>query len=309
MKSRACAFVVVVMSTLAWAAAQELTPTPAFEVAAIAEVQRSPQVLADIKSGALEPRMRVTQTRLSITFLSLREIVRRAYEVEYYQMDRMSAPEWTGQTRWNIHATIPAGVTREQVPAMLRRLLAERFDLVVRLEPRPFPVYALVVGSGGARLRETEADAAGADRPAGSDSGTPDAFMRVESETSDAVMKLSAGSDGTVRVDFIRMPMSELASFLSEFVDRPMVDRTGLTGLYDFALEVSSDLPLVSGLGEGFGARPGAAGPEPGGSASTPSRQNAAVRSLETIGLALETRREPIPMVIVENVERVPAPN
>lgn len=90
MKYAACAFVVTVIGMLALAAAQEPTPAPAFEVAAIAEAL-SGQVSADLRSGALRPGVLVTETRLSITCLSLRDIVRRAYEVEHYQM---SAPEW-----------------------------------------------------------------------------------------------------------------------------------------------------------------------------------------------------------------------
>jgi uncharacterized protein (TIGR03435 family) len=76
-----------------------------------------------------------------------------AFRAADYQL---SAPNWIDEARVNIHATIPAGAARQQVPEMLQRLLAERFGLVTHREARPLEVSALVVGEAGVKMREVQ---------------------------------------------------------------------------------------------------------------------------------------------------------
>src|SRR5688572_6483263 len=88
-----------------------------------------------------------------ITNNTLRNIVRNSYAVQNTQI--AGGPEWFDTVRFDITAKAPAsgeGVQPEQVMAMMQRLLAERFKLVVRREMRPTPVYALVVARSDGRL-------------------------------------------------------------------------------------------------------------------------------------------------------------
>ena len=91
---------------------------PAFEVAS---VRLAPD------PGATSQRM--TDSRVDLTRISLRALLLLAFRAKAYEL---AGPDWLAQTRVSIQATLPAGATRQQIPEMLQRLLAERFGLVVR---------------------------------------------------------------------------------------------------------------------------------------------------------------------------------
>ena len=100
--------------------------------------------------------------------MSLADLIRVAYRVKPYQL---SGPDWMTAERFDVLAKMPEGATREQVPEMLKALLAEPFKLAVHRESKEHAVYALVVGKGGPKLKESAPDA---DAPAGGDA--PAAF-------------------------------------------------------------------------------------------------------------------------------------
>jgi uncharacterized protein (TIGR03435 family) len=83
--------------------------------------------------------------------VSLKDIVVQAYKLEAYQV---KAPGWMAGKRFNITATIPVDVPREQTPAMLRTLLEDRFKLKVHRETKEESVYGLVVAKGGPKLKK-----------------------------------------------------------------------------------------------------------------------------------------------------------
>ena len=86
-----------------------------------------------------------------------------AYEVKGYQI---TGPKWLDSERFDIVAKIPKGATKEQFQMMLQNLLAERFKLTLHRETKELPIYALVVGKGGPKMKETvDDDAARAGRP------------------------------------------------------------------------------------------------------------------------------------------------
>ena len=125
--------------------------TVAFEVASIRPpAPPTPQQVAsrDYTSRGLN----VFETRLAAGNVSLFDLIRTAFGVGPFQV---SGPDWMRQTRFDIHATYPPGVGREQVPAMLRALLIERFGLVARIEQRTLPAYELVVGEGPLTMEKT----------------------------------------------------------------------------------------------------------------------------------------------------------
>ena len=104
-----------------------------------------------------------TGTRLDIGNFRLVQLIMKAWDVEKYQVQ---GPPWvmTGQA-FDIDARLPE-LTKEQVPAMLQKLLADRFKLQVHIDKQPHEVYALVVAQGGSKLKES-APAADAGRVGG----------------------------------------------------------------------------------------------------------------------------------------------
>ena len=136
-------FTAALAFTAAVSAAPQTPVTPAFEVATIRASA------PDARGGGRT----VTEGRVDFRNSSLFRVLLDAFEVDEH---RIAAPGWLKQTRFDIHATIPAGATRTQVPQMLQRLLAERFGLIAHVERRPVSVYDLVVTGRGIKMLAVE---------------------------------------------------------------------------------------------------------------------------------------------------------
>lgn len=192
---------------LAFTAGAALGQT-AFDVASITP---TPVDRARGEGGGWE-RISWTPTRLSLENASLSVCIQWAWEVKFYQI---SGPAWIGDERYDILAKTehPAEVARLRL--MLQALLAERFRLTLHRETRTMPVFELTVTRGGSRLAVAE-------------------------EASKAEIRVSNG-----KFVFRHTSMPELAERLSHLagVERPVVDRTGLAGAYDFSLPAIPHLP------------------------------------------------------------------
>jgi uncharacterized protein (TIGR03435 family) len=180
--------------------------------------------------------------------------------------------------RFDITATIPEGASPRQIPAMLRGLLAERFKLVVHTETRDTPVLSLTLarrdGRLGPKLRRAAVDCVAAEA-AGRAIPPPEPGQQAtcESEVSDGIRGRG-------------QPLRSLAAMLTVFVQRRVVDNTGLTGGFDFDVQF-------------YGAAAG-----PGVDASS-----ALITELqEQLGLKLESTRAPVEFMVVDAIER-PTPN
>src|ERR1035438_3164016 len=121
---------------------QSAPPAKAFEVASI----KSAPPPTD---GRLMVRMGSDAGRLDYNNVSLRDVIRAAFKV---RNDQISGPDWMNSDRFIISAKFPAGATKDDVPAMLQALLAERFKLTYHKDSKILPMYALVPGKGGAKL-------------------------------------------------------------------------------------------------------------------------------------------------------------
>src|SRR5580704_6827076 len=141
------------MLTVALATAAFGQTGPAFDVASIKPA--APPSMPGM-SGKFRVGMNIDGARVDIGFMSLADLIRTAYRVKPYQV---SGPNWMSGERWNILATLPDGASRDQVPDMLKTLLAERFGLKVHTENKEHAVYVLVVAKNGPKLKESEIEA------------------------------------------------------------------------------------------------------------------------------------------------------
>ena len=261
---------------LALSFALQAAEKPAFEVASIKASDPDPANTAFIG-------MTADGARVKYTNITLRDCLRGAFRVRDFQI---IGPDWMTKARYEINATLPAGASMEQIPEMLQSLLEERFKLEIRRELKDTNVYALLVGKGGAKLKPAEVKAvAGAPTALGPD-GKPRAMMQY------------SFPPGGVRV---RAPSANLESWLgivSRFTARPVVDRTGIQGLYEldltFAPEV--DAPVQGGVGPD--GKPVEIIPAP-----------ALSDAVQKYGLRLEKRREPIEVIEVVHLEKTPTDN
>lgn len=202
---------------------------------------------------------------LSIRNGDMRGILEAAFDVREFQIE--GGPAWMNTVRYDIYAKSefgedPAGrptpETVRQTRLKLQALLAERFQLKVHRESRELPVYALAVGKNGPKLT------------AGTE--TPNAGI----------------NSGCGRFTGTYTGMDNFALSLSRRLGRPVQDRTGLSGKFNFQVLYTPDN-----------------GPCEGASADLPSIFGALQ---EQLGLKLESSRGPVEVVIIEHMEK-PAEN
>jgi len=204
---------------------------------------------------------------------------------------------------------------------MLQRLLAERFGLRVSVTPRLTDVYELVVGKDGIRMMEVQAvneldkkfetapSLAGAlgDRVLNEIDGrvrltnTPQG-LRTTTERSTFERVFNIGRP-TYQLNADRMTMTEFASLLTANVARPVFDKTKLTGLYQFQIELPRDAAYV-----GVVAPLGIARTADGQPLNDPTGVSA-VKAVEQLGLRLEPRRISMDTIVVDSINKTPTEN
>lgn len=302
---------------------------PTFEVASIrSAAQITPDMIA---SGKLHIGMKIDAGRVDIDFASLRDLVMQAYAVKPFQV---SGPEWMAAQRFDISAKMPDGASKEQVPAMLRALLEDRFKLVAHRESRELPVYSLEVSKNGPKFKEAPAPVAAPPEPEGKadmvigagdqqvrinhDSGGPGGTQTMSiSSAETGTMKVTMGANGQIHMEMERMTMATLAQTLTPMLDRPVVDHTELKGAFTIALDLSiqdmMQMARTAGIG-GAGAPPISGAPggpgAPAGvvAASDPSGGSIFI-SVQQLGLKLEKQKAPVETIVVDSAEKVPTEN
>ena len=189
--------------------------------------------------------------------VSLKQIVEMAYDLKDYAL---SGPDWLDTERFDISAKPPATAPQNQFEPMLQTLLADRFKLAVHRESKVMSAYALVVGKNGPKLHAVESGRSHRN----SDGG-----------------KLSAQ----------KVSMPQLADFLARHLDRPVVDKTELEGVFDFELRWGSD--------ERGEAQKG----------TTDSGPSIFTAVQEQLGLKLQSQKLPVEILVIDHAERVPTEN
>jgi uncharacterized protein (TIGR03435 family) len=246
----------------------------------------------------------------------MRSILLTAFRVDSFQL---MAPDWVDQTRIDIQAVMPAGGSRRDVPDMLQALLRDRFGLTTRIESVPLEVYELSVSKGGPKIAEVQpvdelSDQLAKDAVA----KVPTTFLSetLEGPVRTSVLPLGQRTTTTrTRYDQIytenrttlihaeRMSMTELVSLLKSTMDEPVLDKTGLAGLYKFKIELPPSASVVRrmlAMGITTTAR---------GTSLTEPTGVSVFKALEELGLKLEKRRSPVNVVVVDKLNRSPTPN
>ena len=185
--------------------------------------------------------------------------------------DRVSGgPEWINKDRFTIEAKADRAVTGTEMAVMLRRLLAERFKLKVRVESRQVAGYELVRSKSGKQLGPN---------------------LRIAKGCESVGRQGIGGGPGRLALRCTPMPL--LAEMLSEMVDRPIIDHTGLIEKYDGTLESApTDAEILTIF---RGERP------PDGAATSPSIFTALQ---EQMGLKLAPFLNSVEYLLVEQAER-----
>jgi uncharacterized protein (TIGR03435 family) len=234
-----------------WAAAAMAQPS--FDVASVKQGGPvRPDGLLDINLG------RASHGVVTLTNTTLSECIRYAYGLT--NEEQISGPPWIRDRaiRFSIEAKTAPDTPLEQRQLMLQGLLAERFKLELHGEPRKIAHLILTVGKAGPKFGESQSDGPGG---------------RVNYGPGD--------------LEYRRIAMSGFVVLISRLLKQPVLDHTGLTGLYDLKLEWT---------------------PDDADSSPTP-KPDIFTAVQQQLGLKLEASKEPLEVLVVDRAEKVPSEN
>jgi uncharacterized protein (TIGR03435 family) len=289
------------------------------------------KMAADMQAGKM-PNLgaHVDGLRAQYIYMTLKQVIATAYKVKEYQV---SGPAWLATERFDIVARMPEGSGKDDAPAMLRSLLEERFKLGTHMETQEHPVYALVVGKGGAKLKESPAP-----KPIDPDAPLKPGEMRMDTANGPAVVK--QGSDGSatvnmgekgiitqrmdmasqsLRLDSDTVSMEGFAEMLTNVMQmggggggRQVVDQTGLKGNYQISIEIPLATLMAAaqaagvslpGTADAGGSKGAVEAEDPGGGSTT------IFQSVQALGLKLEPGKAAIEQLVVDRAEKAPTEN
>lgn len=238
-------------------------PPPSFEVASIKP--------SNLRRGGVIGLFVFPGGRITATLYTFKMLMMSAFEVQPFQI--LGGPSWINDTRYDIIALPPpSSAARKLHPpspktppnaeerAMLQNLLMDRFQLKFHWESKVGPVYILETGKKSLNLRPAE--------------------HKTDYPWAGSISRGGIDGDGLAG-DNISMP--QLAARLSPYLDRPVLDETGLKGSYDFSYRYSSN----------------------------PSRSDidsCIFTSIREIGLKLKAGKGPVRTIVIDHVEP-PTPN
>jgi uncharacterized protein (TIGR03435 family) len=261
---------------------------PRFEVASI---RVSPEPGPGSRGG-----LTITRQQARFSLLSLNDYIGIAFSVKLHQI---SGPDWLASTRFEIAATIPETSKPDQLSPMMRTLLEERFKLRTHKESREFPVYSLEAAPGAKLVRLPD------DKP------TDGPFtVTGGGNAGGAAVDLGNGSSlllGNNRFEAKKVTMAALADILARFVDRPVVDGTGLQGSYDVAFELQPDDFVAMMIRSAVAA--GASLPPQALQRLDTASPAAVPDALKAVGLLLTPKRAPLEVLVIDSMEKLPTEN
>jgi uncharacterized protein (TIGR03435 family) len=269
--------------------AQESQSTrPTFEVAS---VKRSAPDAGGSMVGGGRGQYRAINVPLRVT-------IANAWNLRDHQI--IGAPAWLATDRFDIVAKEPEGtVTDEQRRLMMQALLVDRFKLQARLETREMPLYNLVLlrtdGRLGQELRPTPVDCAALRKERAAGGAAAAAPPRQAQNIEERVPCSRRGffSPQSATINSSGMTLEEIAAALGTYVDRTVVNKTGLKGEYDLLLKFKPE----AGGPMGTLAPPLSTAADPSSDLAT---LGAAVQ--EQLGLKLESARGPVQVLVIQSV-------
>ncbi len=191
---------------------------------------------------------------------TVKAMIAWAYDIREFYVT--GGPAWASSDEFTVVAKADAAATPAQMRLMLRTLLAGRFKVSIRRETKEASLYGLVIAKGEPKLQEAKGDPG---------------FIAFK---------------GPGQIECQRIDMRGLAGYLQTLLGQVVLDKTGLTVVYNFKLTWTPDESQAGKPGTG----PAGAAPEPGPSIFTALQ--------EQLGLKLEPGRGPVDSIVIEHVER-----
>jgi uncharacterized protein (TIGR03435 family) len=247
------------------------------------------------KTGANRVMMRMVPGGIwDASNVTLESMIRLAYRLQEFQL--VGGPGWIYTDRFDIQAQSAQGVAPGQFGERMQSLLSDRFNLQVHRETRELPIYALVVAdndaSRGKALIPASVDcvAFARDRAANARGAAAPPPQQRPGERPTCGMMTGPG-----RLAGGGVTMEQLASSLAQYTGRMVLDRTGLSGNYDYELRFAHE-PALRGRGPGGGLPE----PEPV-NAEAPGAPSIFAAVHEQLGLKLDPQRAPVDVLVIDS--------
>jgi uncharacterized protein (TIGR03435 family) len=244
-------------------------PLPTFQ---LVDVHPSPHVNTPSIRGGMLHGDRYTTSQATMT-----NLIARAYNVESRNV--FGGPPWLDLDRFDVVAQVPRTTSSDDVRLMLQSMLVDRFKLVAHPDTKPLPAFVLTVGKGS-KLKQADTSADSEPTPGHG----PGCQYQPPPE--------NTAPSPTMEVKFAchAVTMESFAEFLhsvaSNYLKEPVVDQTGLKGAWDFDIHWTYQVPK---------------GDDPGTSIFDAVDKQ--------LGLKLEAKTAPLPVVFVDSVNETPTPN
>jgi uncharacterized protein (TIGR03435 family) len=263
-----------------WLRAQEPHTKPlAFEVVSIKRVILPPgQTIFQLRNSDPSKRnLTSVGNRFTLRRFTLNDLIVNAYDVEAYQI--LGLPAWgkPGEEIYDVIAKAEgeASPTSNQLRLMLQTLLADRFQLKLHRETRELPLYYLVTGKNGLKMKEI----AGETQPPAPPQPATKAGRSAAVRPVDSTFGATGAAEGRV----IKGGIGGLIMLISLYLDHPLIDKTGLTGTYEYTWEQQALLDEIKESGR----------PAP-----------SIFQTVERLGLKLEARKGPLEVLVIDRAER-----
>jgi uncharacterized protein (TIGR03435 family) len=273
--------ILLIHSAALVAVSQPSTPTPSF---AMAYVQVSPK-----STNAFFRSTPVRGGRYELKNATMVDLVRTAYETEADKV--VGGPSWLEMDRFDVFARVPAESTPD---AMLRALLEDRFKLVVHKDTRPVPTYVLTIGKKP-QLKEADGSEETGCKTQSSSAAPGEGGMRLNmGNANGTTTTLTLGPGMTVQFACRNMTMAAFAGGLRGMMGANLtsavLDQTGLKGNWNFDVRWSMQIfgPMMQSPGD---------------------RISVSEALEKQLGLKLEEKPVPTPVIVVDSVNRKPTEN
>jgi uncharacterized protein (TIGR03435 family) len=247
----------VVSTSIALCQSSATAREPAFDVASVRPSQHN--VGPDYNN-----QLTYASGEINARNVTIKRLVAEAYQL---QMDQVSGPNWIDQNEYDIEARTAATTTKEQMARMMRSLLADRFQVKQHSDAREMRVYVLMADKSGPKIHPIEGE-----RPAAGALGFHfHGTMREFADLLAVQMSIPATNDPSAPV---RASTSRI----------PVLDRTGMTGIFDFNVDIRPELGT-----DMFAAWQ---------------------RVLhDQLGLKIESRKEKVTVLVVDQALKIPTEN
>jgi uncharacterized protein (TIGR03435 family) len=238
------------------------------------------------KSADDDEIFRPTGDGIHATNMTMHDLIRQAYvDGGYVEYAIAGAPAWVESDKFDVEAKVDDATAKELknlgwnereaiFSKMLAALLLERCKLIVHMEMKEAPAYALVVTKNGPKLKPGTV-------PSAAYAGMAEGILHFTGKGGFTVQ------DG---------PVKRLASMVSSRLGRPVLDKTGLTGKYDYALEWVPEQPVAPIFSASENRTVNASQDTPDSLISDALQ--------EQLGLKLEPAKAPVEVIVIDHVEK-----